>query len=168
MKTISSLAAIATLAAAPVLAESHLSDGAMMGEADFTRCQTCHVVQDEEGNILAGKRSKTGPNLYGIMGAPMGSVEGYRYGPGLLAAKEAGLVWTEENMIAWLVDPKAFLKGLELDKDRTKMTYRVRADRKTDRSAEDVARNYADFLKEIGPQMPEAETEAEAEEVETN
>ncbi len=144
----------AALLAGPAFAESHLSETAALGEAAFGQCQTCHVVVDDEGETLAGKNAKTGPNLYGIIGRQAGSVEGFKYGKSLVAAGEAGLVWDKENFTAYSLDPKKFLQTyLDDKKARSRMSYKVRADRKNDLAAEDVAMNLYDFLAEIGPEM---------------
>lgn len=143
-----------SLLAAPALADSHLSEGAALAEASFKLCASCHVVVDDEGNTLAGKKSKTGPNLYGVIGRAAGTVEGFRYGKSIVAAGEAGLIWDEETMVAYLQDPKAFLKAyLDDPKARSKMSYKARADKKNDLSAEDVSRNFYNFLLEIGPEV---------------
>ena len=63
-----------TITALTILAASSgmaLAAGdAEAGKKVFNQCQTCHVVADADGNVLAGKNAKTGPNLYGIVGRP--------------------------------------------------------------------------------------------------
>ena len=67
--------AIAGLMAAPAFAEGDAAEG----ETAFNRqCSSCHVVADADGNILAGKRAKTGPNLYAVIGRTLGSVEDFK------------------------------------------------------------------------------------------
>lgn len=140
--------------ATPALADSDLSESAAMGLAAFKSCQSCHVVVDDEGNTIAGKKAKTGPNLYGVVGRTAGGLEGYRYGKSIVAAGEAGLVWDEESLVAFLQDPKGFLKTtLDDSSARSKMSFKVRADKKNDLTAEDVARNFYNFLREVGPEM---------------
>lgn len=143
-----------SMIAAPALADSDLSENAAMGQAAFKLCQSCHVVVDDEGNTLAGKKAKTGPNLYGVIGRTAGTLEGYRYGKSIVAAGEAGLVWDEETMVAFLQDPKKFLQTyLDDGSARSKMSYKARADKKNDLTAEQVAANFYAFLAEIGPEM---------------
>ena len=62
------LTAILALIAAPVFAQEAPTGDAAAGEKVFGKCQTCHVVANEAGEVLAGKGSKTGPNLYGMPG----------------------------------------------------------------------------------------------------
>jgi cytochrome c len=44
-----------------------------------------------DGNVLAGTNAMTGPNLYGFIGHPAGSNDGFRYGAGIPEAAK-GLV----------------------------------------------------------------------------
>ena len=173
----SALSLSAALAiATPAFAESHLSELAAIGEANFKFCQSCHVVRDDDGNVLAGRKAKTGPNLYGMVGRTAGTVEGTRYGKSLVAAGEAGLIWDEEQMVAYLLDPKKFLQAYLGDsKARSKMSFKMRADKKNGLTAEESAAAMYAFLAEIGPEMemqedmaPEAEAEEETETEATN
>ena len=146
----------------PALAESHLSEAAAIGEANFKFCQSCHVVRDDDGNVLAGRKAKTGPNPYGMVGRAAGTVEGTRYGKSLVAAGEAGLVWDEEQMVAYLSDPKKFLQTyLDDSKARSKMSFKMRADKKNGLTAEESAAAMVAFLAEIGPELA-VEEEADA------
>ena len=144
----------ATVIAAPVFAESHLSEGAALGEAAFKLCQSCHVVVDDDGTVIAGRSAKSGPNLYGIVGRQAGTVESFRYGKSLVAAGEAGLTWDEEQMVAYLLDPKKYLREyLDDSSARSKMSFKARPDKKNDLTAEEVAANFYAFLAEVGPEM---------------
>jgi len=76
MKILNTAAAL-TLLAAPAFADGHASGDAAAGQEQFERqCVSCHVVADADGNVLAGRAAKTGPNLYGLSGRLPGSVEG--------------------------------------------------------------------------------------------
>ena len=160
------LVAAVAFGTTPALADSHLSEAALLGEAAFKFCQSCHVVRDEDGNTIAGRSAKSGPNLYGVIGRQAGTVEKFRYGKHMIAAGDAGLIWNEESVAAFLADPKGFIKT-ELDDNsaRTKMVLKLRPDRKNDLSVEDVAANIAAFLAEVGPTM---ETEPTVEELDTD
>ncbi|MCX2724648.1 c-type cytochrome [Roseibium salinum] len=90
------LAAIAGLVfTAPASAEGD----AAAGEKIFKKCQACHAVGE-------GAANKVGPALNGIVGAPAGQVEGYKYSKGMIEAAEGGLVWDEETLGAYLQKPK--------------------------------------------------------------
>ena len=139
-------ATLATLAILGVSSTAAFADGHIAaGEKAFSQCQTCHVVVDDDGNTLAGRNAKTGPNLYGIVGRTAGTVEGFRYGDDLVAAGEKGLVWDEETFLAYVQNPSAFLKEyLEDNSARGRMSFRVRKE-------EDAANLYA-YLMSIGPE----------------
>ncbi|RED12086.1 c-type cytochrome [Pontivivens insulae] len=93
----------------------------------FRQCQSCHVVTSPDGTNIAG-RGRTGPNLYGIIGQQAGTVDGFNYGPSLVAAGEQGLVWTEENLAAYIEDPTGFLREFTGDSSaRSRMSYRARS-----------------------------------------
>jgi len=124
-------AAAVVFAAGPALADGHAGSGdAAAGEAAFAKqCVTCHVVVNEAGETLAGRKSKTGPNLYAVGGRMIGSVDGFRYGSGLEALGEKGDVWVEENFVAWVMDPRKFVQEATGDKKaRSKMSFKVRKD----------------------------------------
>ncbi|MCF6443679.1 c-type cytochrome [Nereida sp. MMG025] len=80
------------------------------GEKVFRNCKACHKVGD-------GAKNGSGPMLNGIIGMTAGSVEGFRYSKPMAAAGENGLVWTQENLQAFLADPRGYMKG-------TKMSFR--------------------------------------------
>lgn len=126
MKTLV-LTAAATLAAGAAFADGHASGDAAAGESAFRQCQSCHVVADADGNVLAGRAAKTGPNLYGLLGRTAGTVDGFRYGDDLVAAGEGGLVWDEASFVEYAQDPTAFLRAtLDDNGARSKMTFKVR------------------------------------------
>lgn len=123
--------AAATVFAFPVLADGHAVDltatgDVAAGEKAFRKCVSCHVIVNGNGETLAGKRAKTGPNLYGVVGATSGSVEGFKYSKLMLAAGEGGTVYDEENFAAYVQDPTGFLRGVTGESGRGKMTYKVR------------------------------------------
>ncbi|MFC5069641.1 c-type cytochrome [Flaviflagellibacter deserti] len=59
------------------------------------RCGTCHSVQPGQ--------TRVGPNLSGVFGRKAGTVEGARYSDAL---KNAGIVWSDETLNAYLDDPR--------------------------------------------------------------
>ncbi|UWR50324.1 c-type cytochrome [Phaeobacter inhibens] len=77
------------------------------GEKTFRKCKSCH-------QIGAGAKSKTGPILNGIIGAPAAHVEGFRYSKAMKAAAEDGLVWDEAELAAFLAKPKTYMKGTKM------------------------------------------------------
>jgi cytochrome c len=77
------------------------------GEALFSKCQTCHTINQGGANTL-------GPNLWGRMGAQIASVPGYSYSEALRG--KASETWSWDAMSAWLENPRRFANG-------TKMTF---------------------------------------------
>jgi len=71
------------------------------GEADAALCKICHSF-DKGGAALIG------PNLYGVVGRKIASVEGFTYTPGLKAHEGE---WTYEKLDPWLTNPQAFAPG---------------------------------------------------------
>jgi cytochrome c len=126
------------------------------GAKTFNQCQTCHVVQNEAGEVLAGRNSKTGPNLYGLPGRVVGSVEGFNYGDSIVAVGAGGLVWGEADFVEYVQDPAKFLKAkLGDDKAKSKMAFKVR-------SADDAANLWA-FIASLSPEVEAGEAEEGAE-----
>ena len=119
-----SLASIATLAlATPVFAEGD----AAAGERVFGQCQSCHVVANEAGDVLAGRNGRQGPNLYGIVGRVAGSYPDFRYGNGLEALAEAGTAWDADALVAYLADPTGYLReATGNNRVRGNMSFRLR------------------------------------------
>ena len=105
----------------PVLAEA--------GEKVFGKCKACHQIGE-------GAKNRAGPVLTGIVGSLAGGVDGFKkYSRPLVAAAEAGLIWTEEEISAFIADPRGYMKG-------TKMSFRGLSD-ESDRAA------LIEFLKSV-------------------
>ena len=101
------------------------------GEKDFKKCKACHTVASADEVIIKGGR--TGPNLYGVVGRQAGTAEGFKFGSSMIQAGEGGLVWTEELLVAYVADPKGFLKEVTGDSGaKSKMSFKLK-------SADDVA-----------------------------
>ena len=75
------------------------------GEKVFAKCTACHTIEQGGANGI-------GPNLWGVMGKPIGqSVPGFAYSAAL-AGK--GGNWDWDSMNAWLKSPAAFAKGTKM------------------------------------------------------
>lgn len=142
-KFLAALAATA-LFAAPAFAQDATGDAAA-GEKVFAKCQTCHVVANDAGEVLAGKASKTGPNLYGLAGRAAGIREDFKgYGDDLVALGASGFVWDEASFVEYLDDPAKFLKARLDDKGaKSKMSFKL--------GKEEDAKNVWAFIASLKP-----------------
>ncbi|MFN0263053.1 c-type cytochrome [Tepidamorphus sp. 3E244] len=77
---------------------------AAKGEKVFRKCKACHEVGE-------GAKNKVGPQLNGIVGRQIASVEDYKYGDDIKTKGEELGAWTEEHLFAYLYDPKDFVDG---------------------------------------------------------
>ena len=133
------LALVPALVAGPALAQD-----AEAGAKVFAKCQTCHVIANEAGEVLAGKNAKTGPNLYAVVGRAAASYPEFKYGEGIQELGATGYVWTEEDLAVYVQDPTKFLKEKTGDdKAKSKMMFKVK-------KADDAA-NVAAFLASLAP-----------------
>ena len=91
----------------PALATLLATGDAAKGQAVFAKCTACHTIEQGAANGI-------GPNLYGIVGKPIGKhAAGFAYSADLSGH---GGDWSFENLDHWLTSPKAFAPG-------TKMTF---------------------------------------------
>ena len=115
------------------------SADAAKGEAVFKKCAACHVV-------AAGGANGIGPNLWAVMGAPIGKhAPGFAYSAALVGK---GGNWDWKSMDEWLASPRAFAPG-------TKMTFAGLGD------PQDRA-NLAAYLNKQGSNLPIPAAPAEA------
>ena len=76
------------------------------GEQVFKKCTACHNADKGGANAL-------GPNLWGVMGEPVGKGHGFAFSEAL---SSKGGTWDFATMSEWLANPKKFAPG-------TKMTF---------------------------------------------
>jgi cytochrome c len=74
------------------------------GEKAFSKCQSCHTIDQGGANGI-------GPNLYGTMGKVVGSHAGFAYSAEL---KALGGNWDWDRMNDWLKNPKAYVSGTKM------------------------------------------------------
>lgn len=99
------LAALALPVSASELTDRLKSAAPAAGEAVFNRCKACHTIEQN------GKH-RVGPNLWGIVGRPVASAEGFRrYSPAL---KKFGGTWTPERLDTFLENPRKTVKGVRM------------------------------------------------------
>jgi cytochrome c len=88
------------------MAPCALAEGdAEAGQAIFkARCSGCHAIGP-------GAQDAFGPHLTGVVGRQAGGTD-YRYSD---AMHNAGFVWTEEKLKAFIDDPKAVVPGTRMN-----------------------------------------------------
>lgn len=137
-------AAALALVAAPAFAQDAPTGDAAAGEKVFNKCQTCHMVVNEAGEVLAGKAGKTGPNLYGLPGRTAGTYPDFKYGDSIVALGATGFAWNEADFVTYVADPAKFLQDKLGDKKaKSKMTFKL--------PKEEDARNVWAFIASLSP-----------------
>ena len=109
MKITSLIAAVACISFLPSIASAASNE-----DLYKKNCGICH-------STTAGQ-NKGGPALSSIMGKVAGQVEGYKKYKGL---KGADFTWTDENMDAFLANPKKFIKA-NTENTKTSMFAKVK------------------------------------------
>jgi cytochrome c2/glucose/arabinose dehydrogenase len=72
----------------------------------FSQCAACHVVRNAQHGI--------GPDLYGVVGAPVARHEAYRYSAAL---RRYGGTWTPDRLDRFLEDPEREVPGTSMEHD---------------------------------------------------
>jgi cytochrome c len=73
------------------------------GESAAAMCKVCHAFEK-------GAPSPVGPNLYGVIGRPIASVEGFNYSPALKAKASEG-DWDYAHIDAFIHKPMEYAPG---------------------------------------------------------
>mmetsp|Transcript_73246 Transcript_73246/g.116755 ORF Transcript_73246/g.116755 Transcript_73246/m.116755 type:complete len:104 (-) Transcript_73246:512-823(-) len=68
------------------------------------KCAQCH-------NTEKGGSNGQGPNLYGVVGRPAGTVAGFSYSS---ANSNSGLTWDKKTLMKYLVNPKKMIPGTKM------------------------------------------------------
>jgi cytochrome c len=76
------------------------------GQQVFNKCMACH-------NADKGGANQMGPNLWDVIGEPIGQGKGFAFSTAL---SSKGGTWNWDNLSQWLTSPRAFAPG-------TKMTF---------------------------------------------
>ena len=104
-------------------ADSHGVGDIVKGAKVFKKCAACHAVGE-------GAKIKVGPPLTDVVGRKAAAFEGYKYGKSIAAAGEAGLVWSEEELAAYLTGPKKYLRAkLDDKKAKSKMPFKLKKEK---------------------------------------
>ncbi|MCE0505085.1 cytochrome c family protein [Roseivivax sp. GX 12232] len=105
---------LAMLPAGMAWAESHESGEGMeitgdpeAGERVYRKCMACHMVGEDAQN-------RVGPQQNGVVGRDVAAVEGFNYSDALMEKGEEGVVWTPENLDAFLENPREWAPGTKM------------------------------------------------------
>src|SRR5215467_6737634 len=79
------------------------------GKTLFEKCAACHSLE-------SGKNDDA-PNLSGVFGRKIASVEDYRYSAGM---KRSDVVWSEGTLNSFLEDPQRYVPGNRMPVDGLK------------------------------------------------
>lgn len=103
-KSLTAAAVLTLFVAVPAWAECTLPPEAAPGKTVSGVCKACHVFESDKPSRA------TGPNLHDIYGATAGSRDDFKsYSEGMQGAKAKGTAWTDDNLFAYIGDPKGFL-----------------------------------------------------------
>jgi cytochrome c len=94
----SALLASSVAVAQMVLPAAKPPDGATLFKQ---QCAVCHTTN-------ASDPPRQGPSLASVVGRKAGTVAGFRYSSGFA---QAGFIWDESRLDAWLTDPQAVIPG---------------------------------------------------------
>ena len=99
MKSLTVSLLLASLASATAVSAEDIKAGKKV----FKKCKACHTLKPGD--------SRVGPTLYNVVGAPSGAAEGFRYSS---AMTDAGFVWDEATLAAFLAKPKDVVPGTSM------------------------------------------------------
>ncbi len=120
-------ALFALVLAVPGFAGADFAGDPVKGEADFKKCKACHAIIADDGTAIQ-QGGAVGPNLYGLIGRQIGAQADFlaKYGPSILAAGADGTVWDEAMVLAFMMDPTAWLQEKTGDAAaKSKMSFKL-------------------------------------------
>lgn len=92
---------LATIAVICSTGLAHAAGNAARGQTLYKGCADCHTINE----------NAVGPMHKGVVGRKAGTVPGYDYSADL---KSSGIVWTEDNLDKWLINPQAMVPDTKM------------------------------------------------------
>lgn len=77
------------------------------GEKIAAKCKACHTFEQ-------GGPDRTGPNMWGIVGAHVGHKDGFGYSSAMLGKKAEFGAWDEQHLMAFLENPREYVPGTKM------------------------------------------------------
>jgi len=74
------------------------------GRTVFAQCRSCHTIANGGANMV-------GPNLHGVIGRPVASLQHFNYSPPM---RGAHFNWDPEHLDQWIANPQAMLPGTRM------------------------------------------------------
>jgi cytochrome c len=113
--------AVAVMAAGPVLAaDCQLPAEAQPGKAISSQCKACHTFDASK------PKGPVGPNLHDVYGEKAGTQKEFKYSEAIQAANAKGLEWTDDKLVQYLADPKAFLTSVNGSELKNLMAFNLK------------------------------------------
>jgi cytochrome c len=88
---------------------SAFAQDAAKGKSTFNQCMACHRIGPDAKALV-------GPPLTDVIGRTAGTYPGFAYSNLMKDAGAAGLVWNEQEIVDYLVNPSNYLKKFLTDK----------------------------------------------------
>jgi cytochrome c len=90
---------------------SAFAQDATKGKSTFNQCMACHRIGPDAKALV-------GPPLTDVIGRKAGTFAGFAYSNLMKDAGDAGLVWNDQEIVDYLVNPSAYLKKFLTDKGK--------------------------------------------------
>jgi cytochrome c len=89
---------------ADAVVETAAAAAGFSGKDSYAKCVACHTIDK-------GGRNGVGPNMHGVVGRAVASLEGFSYSA---AMKAKGGVWDEAALDAYLENPRKAVVGTKM------------------------------------------------------
>jgi len=98
-----------TVVALAVSGLAHAADPAQGAAIFKTTCGVCHLARSDASR--ADLATRTGPNLWGVVGRKAGTFKGYHYS---YAMSASGITWTDDQLRRYIADPQKTVPNVRM------------------------------------------------------